>query len=1394
MSTSELNVHPVKAAFSSDSARQLLTRSVSALIGVSESAEAVLNDLGIQTIQDLAASQLFNTARRITSAARAPTGQGDDWLSGDILDNAVIARTPREVAELPLASLRAITPTTAASIQTAMGIQQVQELASWPPYRAACHILNEAYGDGTVVLDDPERPDELVPAMRRYATERVQYDIIVMDKVLSASDVELAKSHLGSHGEYGATQARIDLSKAGAIDIADVVSAALTARPAIGAVLTYRQSWYQQGLALGHLLHSMALAPGESTRIAMVDWNRTVRGRSDEDTTQAESLVANVGRTRAMSEVTSSVAREAQQGFSGSNSTANQEQVGETYGEASVGMKGSDPGTKSPGDSLRLSADSRGTSSATSTATTSATGWASSSGTRSLNSEMTQNINDRTHQAANSVRNRRATAITETSQKESESLSTRVVTNYNHMHALTIQYFEVIQIYRVSVELAKATRCLFVPMKLVTFTWDVVRRFKNVIASAGLIPDVQALRWLQPNQMLVTSPSQAGPWDRLQTEAVARVLGDQVVPASGNALILPLQGLRILGLSTPQEGSVSEIFDSISIFFKDGSQKNYPLKEQNEIRDGIYGAVLPSDGSLRLDPSLAISMRRIVLNRRSGKESEKGVLSLGLAFDVSLPDNTTVADRLGLPNCPARLPIRFNEGDKNTVVLELVPSFAEADVLDHLEQNALYYSSAIWRSLDSATITTMLSTYEFGGRPLIEVIDPVPLSMSGNYLIFRLYGEENGKDWQAFLAKHDLVNPVPKEDWVPLPSGGVFAEAVLGRSNSAEKLDITRFWNWQDSPIPILPPEINPLTAGGKDNPPTTGTGALEGSIVNIVNPPSLPDPAGLAPLYSAIANGNMFRDMSGMAQTAALAQAALQAAQAGASDATSAAGQAQQVAATQLTEFLKLAAQVAMAAMGGGGAVGGLGAIGGSSGGSKPGVSNTPSNAGALINHGKAMDAASDHGRGLSSNSSGSGGGPNGDDQHVSSGDDSSASSGESDAFGVALNGGGFRSPLGMLATTVMGAQPSQKVEATGVIRAFPGLDPAITEPASRTCCAIFPGGVASIGMTQYLDTFDLGEHSYGSSGIFPRDTVGQVYTARGGFVDLGHVRDLADTARFLASRAFAWRLPARENGRIVEERVALRREGGTRTLILTRQVDGCVECASLVGARAAYDLAIWHEIVTWFTNVRYSSFSPEDNFSNLLGSLLGAMATATRGKSYNEAMTALLDDWLETLQAQPGSTARNAIQQLNGLWFVDDDLAPALQGGNDGNERGLLMRRHVQPLPTVTPWLVTDLNGQSFTYSDPVAGVHQTTIAFELGNAAPAPYVLRLPQTGPRGEVITDHYTIEIDVDTRVVPASVLPSGRTRIRSDDLPTIVDQVRALILAQYPRGDQPSAP
>ncbi|MBD2034268.1 hypothetical protein H6F76_04325 [Leptolyngbya sp. FACHB-321] len=70
--------------------------------------------------------------------------------------------------------------------------------------------------------------------------------------------------------------------------------------------------------------------------------------------------------------------------------------------------------------------------------------------------------------------------------------------------------------------------------------------------------------------------------------------------------------------------------------------------------------------------------------------------------------------------------------------------------------------------------------------------------------------------WANWLQEHGIQLGSAKEDIVPLASGGTFAEAMLRRSNCAEKLDITRFWNWQDSPIPLQPNEIAAIQTGSR--------------------------------------------------------------------------------------------------------------------------------------------------------------------------------------------------------------------------------------------------------------------------------------------------------------------------------------------------------------------------------------------------------------------------------------------------------------------------------------------------------------------------------------------------------------------------------------------------
>jgi hypothetical protein len=63
----------------------------------------------------------------------------------------------------------------------------------------------------------------------------------------------------------------------------------------------------------------------------------------------------------------------------------------------------------------------------------------SSTGSQSVSAVGVKNIQQTTEQVAQSTRSARATQIQEVTESEQQSTSTRVVANYNHAHALTIQ-------------------------------------------------------------------------------------------------------------------------------------------------------------------------------------------------------------------------------------------------------------------------------------------------------------------------------------------------------------------------------------------------------------------------------------------------------------------------------------------------------------------------------------------------------------------------------------------------------------------------------------------------------------------------------------------------------------------------------------------------------------------------------------------------------------------------------------------------------------------------------------------------------------------------------------------------------------------------------------------
>ena len=100
----------------------------------------------------------------------------------------------------------------------------------------------------------------------------------------------------------------------------------------------------------------------------------------------------------------------------------------------------------------------------------------------------------------------------------------------------------------------------------------------------------------------------------------------------------------------------------------------------------------------------------------------------------------------------------------------------------------------------------------------------------------------------------------------------MFAEAKLGHCNASEEIDNTRFWKWDEHPVPHMAPDIEAIKAGQhlvKDLnlQPTP----FPQSMLNIVNPPSAPDPQGMTAALTALATANIFRDMSGRAEVADL-------------------------------------------------------------------------------------------------------------------------------------------------------------------------------------------------------------------------------------------------------------------------------------------------------------------------------------------------------------------------------------------------------------------------------------------------------------------------------------------------------------------------------------------
>jgi hypothetical protein len=1267
----------------------VLQEATSVLLGVSSAAAEALKHVGIKTVFDLASSELFARARDISLLAE--DGEGSFAKVGRVPSDALRDGADKPVSELPGAAISMLVSSVSTSemddLAKALDVATIHDMAVWPPYRTARELLDRVYNPlpppGAL---DAGTPQDLLPANGQYPTERVQYEVLLFDRFVGKG-----------------AETPQDLTEAGQLDVTKNGGGPEGyTRPAIGGVLTYTQSWFTKGLSLGHLIHGVALGPGETTKIAVIDWARRVLTTATETIQENEQLLEDLLRSRSIGEITSAVARETQSGRSAASNEASAMQQGGSTGEAH--LRDFDPFAAftmviSPGVSTS------GTSFGAASGSSAATSWSTTSGRRDVGASLAQDIVDRTHQEAHSARNRRASIVREVSQQESESISTRTLTNYNHMHALTIEYFEVVQLYRTIVQLSKAERCIFIPMKLLDFRDPkVIDRYRTALLGAALSPVVREALELPASTIRVKDPAvqtpelQAGEvapdavdelaqdkWlaqdisaARIATGGQIRVMADGRLALPGDAMLsdvgligqaaaatddgAPGSGFftgrqvvsvgggaetrtglkvqkgsrvhlsaagrvtfgspdpgpeggfftgpsnqRVLGTDEKkdtglliQKGSRVAMTTSGSIKHAQGDPQNWdadgaagkagggyyapelkrfslickiddvwyqggvdtsfvPITEGNlylQVNDTLGGLGDNADHwdvSLEVRPPVGVptqtsfdangfsaaagtefyapGLRKYSLIGRVGTSdwaqggtsteivaAQDGELILQpndavgdlenntggwqVTIDVTQPppdtptpatttESLTITKRTGgsvtiskdadgwpvdqirmrlddieamaimVPGAPLGqfgflaltfsfqgkdfrivFPARLHAHGSSTVFYTDLPT----DLVSHLMDHRLFYSQVVWRSLDPATIGTMISDYTWlmGGswRQLVEIVDPSPVAVVANYLVLRLSGDVAG-EYDEWIKRNRIKVGASREDQVPVPTGGVFAEAVLGRSNSAEQLDVTRFWDWQESPIPIQAPEIAPVQADSRRDVDTTVPGQLGQPVLNIVNPPALPDPQGMGAILAAVQNGNMFRDMSGLAATIGLAQAGLAGAEQGASQAATQAGQNAAVAAQLGAQVAEIAGRIIAAYLSGGGSLLAGGGGGGGGGGLISGQGGN-SKTGAVLNYARDMDKRGvPHGDGAGTNSSG-GSSPTGGSSRPGGSQGSGATgtpsksiegSWEADAMQTTTNAGSGLpgTPRGMLLSLIEGGTLQEKAgEAT--------------------------------------------------------------------------------------------------------------------------------------------------------------------------------------------------------------------------------------------------------------------------------------------------------------------------------------------------------------------------
>lgn len=654
-----------------------------------------------------------------------------------------------------------------------------------------------------------------------------------------------------------------------------------------GYVDEYKVSLLPIGHSLGEIKYSLPLAPGESVKLAIIDWSRTDSTVRTEDTQFAEKLMHDTHRDRSITETVQSALNEWQRG-------------GNVQGGANVSLFGI------------ISIGGGG-------------GYSTSSGSRELAAANTQKLSDSFSQASSALREFHSTVVVQSKQEEKQNIQTRTFTNYNHSHTLTILYYEILRHYKLVSEWVNRKAVALLPSDNYGFDDERILKYrylleptlldKSLSVGFDLLKKLQVLKEkYQENNFDETKDNLeskipegeyefsffelglktgVGAGSNIQPTPIERI-GNEVLTPGGtlngiDAMLVLHNGQYLHFRHNPDRNDGTRFNLNYDKRLYNHNFLNWQIVDVVDANENVQkvkwkdiaGIVIRNiDGldawlceSVYLNGFTKDNWGKSTLINHWDEKIGKNVS--GATINALLLPNTShsFTGILG-PNPPQVIApkLKFNlTSDENYEIIKLKK---------HINDNKEFYNRVIYLNTDVNATIEWFEKHLWGAAPsnnqvgqgpgnIITHVEPIALEVFGSYIAYPLLQQNQGA---ANLSASSVQKKSKTEKLISLPTKGIFAEGKLGHCNISEEIDDTRFWKWEEHPIPINAPDINPITAVTPQNTqqnvqPTS----FPSSTVNIVSPSAAPDPQGLAEALKAIATPNIFRDMSGRQETADL-------------------------------------------------------------------------------------------------------------------------------------------------------------------------------------------------------------------------------------------------------------------------------------------------------------------------------------------------------------------------------------------------------------------------------------------------------------------------------------------------------------------------------------------